>query len=579
MKKTLTAILCIAALAGCDKASDLESPQTSTIHVTLTADAPDTPSGTDTKVGIKGDRFSGFGTFWEEGDEVTISYKILRDNGSSLLSTESELKLTSIDNDGKATFQGDLTGNFDGYQQWIDFTAKHNCKSPSTIPSSQTMNGNSFDKKAVVMFSKPDNIKVTNDNYTSLRFEGLKFVHVCTFLNIYVKEISAQSISGDEIVKSISITAPNKWIAGRFKYNSSLDISKTEKAIITMDEKNAENSITVTVPEGTKLKDLSAMAVAAPFELSNEPLIIAIDTDKHSIKKTVNLTRNFIAAKMSTIGFRIDNSFDVKPYIKTKQTDFTFSYLGETRSFDIDANTSWDIDTESLPAGITVVKSGEMLNVTLPMSSHFGDKKFPVTLVGTGVSTTLNFVQPSLWEVNEGCKVNEDGSVLMGVGSTAPKITLKEKVKWYDISFNVKDSKGFGPGTEPMISTRVESIYSNSTLSVDHRIGGGDKGNGNYYNDELIRYKDFGATASNFNNIIYFKAGLSYTQAANSKSKSLDVICRVTYPGDDNYEQEQSTCDRGGNNWADADNGTMTVSLYNRGNGSFVITSYSLTNK
>lgn len=586
MKKTsiLFAALSFAALASCSKVENAEPAQngTETIHVTLTADAPDAPSEEGaTKVGIEGDRNTGFRTFWEEGDEVTLRYYVFYESGTAKTTGYSPLKLTSVDADGKATFSGDIAKEYDGSYQYIrEISAIYNYTPGYELPSLQTMNGNDFDKKAIVMYSREIGSKWLDKNVRTLTFDNFNFVHVCTFLNIYVKELSSETVSGDEIVKTVTVTAPNKWIAGKYFYFKATDSNLKDGFPLDMRENASTNYITVTVPEGTKLKDLSAKLVAAPFELSNEPLTIAIDTDKHSLKKTVNLTRKFSAARMSTIGFKIDNSFDEKPYIKAKQTDLTFSYLGETRTFDIDANVSWSVDTESLPEGVTVEKDGDALKVTIPISSHFGDKKFPVRLVGTGISTTVGFVQHSHWEVNEGCKVNEDGTLLVGVGSAVPQLTLKEKTKKFGFTFDIKDSKGFSSATSPMINTKAVVVFptSGGKETVEYRIGGGDNGNGMYHDGKLIDLNGNAGSfkrkveASDFNKLSSFRVGLYSYTSANSSVIDIETLCTVNFT-DDNLNIYKNNFDTG-ISWFSSNKDIMTVTLTDRGNGSFVISSY-----
>lgn len=569
MKKTsiLLAALSFAALASCSKVENAEPAQDApkTIHVTLTADAPDAPAEEGaTKVGIEGDRNTGFRTFWEEGDEVLLVLDGQTGNKSV------ELKLTSIDNEGKATFQGDISEVFYKNKTYT-LVVTCNWSNTGEVPSSQTMNGSSFDKRAAIMVSKPVGKWITDSGKNSLTLEGFKFAHVCTFLNIYVKEISAKNVSGDEAVKSVTVTVPDKLIAGLHDYSTNKVFKGSTDLVMTPNY--AVNTITVKVPEGTKLKDLSAMVVAAPFELKDEQLTIAIDTEKHSMKKTVNLTRNFSKAKMTSIGFVIDNTFDVAPYIKVKQSDLTFSYLGETRSFDIDANVSWSVDTESLPEGATVEKIGDVLKVTLPISSHFGDKKFPVKLVGTGASATINFVQPSLWEVNGGCKVNADGSLLVGVGSTTPELTLKQKTKYYNLDFIIKDGKNFGSNspTATIVRIKLDYRHPNAGMKSYEHIFGGEQGTGNGLFENGILLNNGGFTknmvSSDFNMLSSLSVSLKGYSTYNTCTFGHADLTDGSSFGRQVYTGSFPT-------WNACDKGVITFRLEGRGSGSFVISSY-----
>ena len=562
MKKTtiLAAALSFAALASCSKVENIESAQEEpqTVHVTFTAAAPPAPTEEgETKVGIEGDHTTGFSTFWELGDQVRVYV--------SSNSYFADCSVTSVNEQGCATFYG--TFQHSTGKECV-FIAQYGGLASGRwqILPSQTMDGNAFDKTTVVMFSKPE----TGYHYSWQRFSDLKFVHACTFLNIYVKEISANTVSGDETVKSVTVTVQDKQIAGEFSIPWRTDALQGKTFDMTKLIELAEtavNTITVSVPEGTKLKDLSAMAVAAPFELKNQPLTICIETDKHSLKKTVNFTRNFSAAKMTALGFKIDKSFDIKPYIKVTQSDLTLSYLGETCSFDIAANVSWTVDESSVPEGLTVVKNGDVLMVTAPRSQHFGDKEFPIRLVGAGVSTTVTFTQPSLFEVNRGCQVNADGSVLVGVGNEVPQLTLKEKTKTFGVALNIKDGKGFSDATTPMLSAKLDTKTLNGNpLYLDYYIGGGDKGNGIYHNGVLVK-EIRNITSAEFNKLSYFSFSRS-----NWDERRIYVYMPVKFS--DGTQTDAVDYYPFADLWSNCQKGTMTVKLDNRGGGSFVISSY-----
>lgn len=589
MKKTsiLFAALSFAALASCSKVENAEPAQDApkTIHVTLTADAPDAPAeeGT-TKVGIEGDRDTGFRTFWEEGDEVTLEYWIVYDKSTNRTG-RSTLKLTSVDADGKATFQGDITNMIDNGQTlwYFNYLTALYKSSDDCLPPSQKMNGNSFDRKAAIMFSRSRTF-YASEIKKDIEFEDFAFAHACTFLNIYVKELSASTISGDETVKSVTVTAPDKLIAGSYSYNITNDIRGSNGALIKMNN-SAVSSITVEVPEGTKLKDLSAMAVAAPFKLDNEPLTVIIDTDKHSLKKTVNLTRDFSAAKMSAIGFKIDSSFDDTPYIEVDDNDLTFNYLGETKTYNVASNISWTVDTESLHEDINVVKKDDVLEVTLPMNKHIGDMKYAVTLVGSGVRKSIEFTQPSLWEVNEGCKVNADGSVLVGTGSSTvvPQLKFKEKTKYFTLRFKIRDSQGFSAGSagNPLLLYRLDTKYTNKVATekyyAEYRIGGGDDGNRIYFwgAGTVVEktYKD-NIDPSHLNKLSEISISLTST---NGQMGLLRLSSTIYFT--DNTESFSSYYGYdSGPNWNSTEKGDLTISLENRGSGSLVIDSFRVVN-
>lgn len=592
MKKTyiLVAALVMAASAGCDKAGNVDVPAEGpeTIYMSFTADAPPAPCGDETKVGISGDHNTGYRTRWEDDDAVGVRVCQLKSDGSfdsdgSISSFFAYTKDAGFKinknrgEDDKATFTGRLekrkelvSGEKYAVAAVYPFASPNNNK----IPSSQTMDGASFDRSAALMISKLQYVeKISKNNPTS--YEALEFIHVGTFLNVYVKELSASSVSGDETVKTVTVTASGKDMAGTvdsFNFGRVGDNPAKRTDLVNMKENYTSPSITVNVPDGTLLKNLSAMAVAVPFSLKDEYFTIAIETDRHSLQKTLKLTRDFESGRMTAIGFKVDKTFDAKPYIKVRQTDLSLSYFGEKRTFEIDANVPWSVDTESLPEGLTVEKVGETLNVTPPASTHFGNKKYSVKLEGNnGVTSTLEFIQPSIWEVNGACEVRADGSVLLGKASSAlePQLKLKEKVTYYGITYNITDAKGFTDETSPMVSVKTEA--GAGKYLVEFRMGGGEDGNIYLVGRNTFSAKPLAASA--FNELNQIHTSIGTIQAANSKILHLDLQWNVNDGGLLTMNDGNQMAD---SYWPSGTQGDLTFTLKNRGGGSFVISSYNI---
>ncbi len=584
MKKSflLFTALGLVAISSCNKTEKYEGDP-HVLSMTICADVPESPFE-GTKVGLSGDRSTGVSTYWESDDKIGVDYCDYS-TGTATKLEYSQYGFTSWNLvDGKGYFYGDIycsagfptTKSEDDDRAIVAYTPY-----TANIPSSQTMNGTSIDKKAAVMISKPkfDLRLYDAKNQTTLGYNDygkLEFTHIGTFLNIYVKELTASTISGDETVTTVTISAPGKLISGKF--NRSYGDRDGESAGITMIKDKAYSLITVTVPEGTKLSELSAMAVAAPFSLAGEQLEITIDTDKHSLKKAMTLTRDFESGRLTSIGFKVDKSLDKAAYIKLKSgVDPTLVYERETKSFEIDANVPWTIDTGSLPDDITVVKDRHFLKATRTYSQSIAAKSYPIKLVGTGgVTATINIIQKSAWTLNEGCVAYADGSVLMGNPSSRvePKITHKEPSTYYKLDFYIGDSKNFTDATSPMFEVKTRT---DDGLYQGCYIGGGSAGNffiqGDENKENGISTKSFGeekwCSASDFNTMkeIY----VSCKTFNGSGKYNYSVSFRVDF--NDDKSPKITNADPTFFYWREYRAGELIVTLKDCGKGSFVIKS------
>ena len=299
----VVATLGMLGMAGCtkdainDHADDVEE-----FMLTSYAAAP------DTRMVINGDKQSGFATAWEAGDKIGVYAMPESTEGIDNIYFTCNKPHTAKVTNGTATFTGLIrsTNNADyNLFAYYPYTPGSGVDEPyqlaveCSIATTQTMNGNSFDKSCAYMVAKTGKTINTEKNKSNTETVNWQFRHTVTFINLTTKSISVTSISGDEIVKSVAIEAADKTLAGDFLFN-------LENGAMTFTE--PQSAITTIVPNNTKLSDLSAWLVANPFELTvADNFIVTITTNLHKITKTVHLAKSFDAANVYTLNLAIDN--------------------------------------------------------------------------------------------------------------------------------------------------------------------------------------------------------------------------------------------------------------------------------
>lgn len=312
MKKTIISALALMlgvfGFSGCVKNADETIINSEIQEFTLIsyADAP------NTRMNISGDKTTGFSTNWEDGDQIGV-YAV-SENAEHSLYTCNYYHRATVDSDGLAKFTGTIrsTGGDDfNLYAYYPYTAGSTYKDPDDqngvdckISSEQTMSGASFDKSCAYMVAKTGLTVNTSSQNDTYKVGNWQFRHTVAFINLSTKEeISADGVSGDEIVSSVKFDAAGKTLAGDFQFN-------LEDGTMTFTK--SESAVTVKVPDNTKLSDLSAWIVTNPFELTaNDKLVITITTDAHTIIKNVSIAKNFEAANVYTLNLTIDNKCEI----------------------------------------------------------------------------------------------------------------------------------------------------------------------------------------------------------------------------------------------------------------------------
>gem|GEM_PF-3432096 len=295
--------------------NDTPAPAEYQLTINATAHEP------ATRVVISGDKTNGFETSWEVGDQIGVFTYTEAASQRSECSCNFPLENTIVNSDGTTVFSGTLpSGLYAGvhdlyvYYPYKSSLADKNHYENSTttfedvkcqIPAEQAMTeSGSYDPTAAYMVARPSTIDLSESKAVETT---MTFRHLNCFVNLSTKSVTADGVSGDEVVNSIAMTVAGKTLAGDFELNladGSTNFTSTSE------------TITVAVPDGTTLADLSAWLVVNPFSLaSGDELELVITTDKNIITKTITgKTINFAIKNVITLNLAIDNTCTVEPF-------------------------------------------------------------------------------------------------------------------------------------------------------------------------------------------------------------------------------------------------------------------------
>lgn len=455
MKKYFSAFCVLALAAGCAK-ENIAPEQTSTDEVLLTSYAGQPL----TKTTISGDKVNGFTANWEETDAIGVYTTAGPANAKHSI---------TVLPDGTAKFTGKVTASENeqtlyAYSPYSE-TATGDYKAVAlTLPAEQYMEAATYDEAAAVMVGKPQTATLEGG---SAEIGNWQFAHLGSFIQVSTKDITAEGISADETVTQVTLKATGKKLAGDFKLN-------LEDGQMTFTKASAE--VTVDVPLGTTLGNLAAWVVTAPFSLANEELLVKIVTNKHTIAKSIALTKEFKAGNVYTLGVNVESYLTIED-----SGNLTFNIHGETKTFKVYSNVDWSVESDN--EAFTATKVDEnTLTVKKGKNIYFTPQTGKVTLSGNGVSKMLDFTQKTLWKAHRGnCVFNEDGSVTITAveGTTdnehSPRImvdinSLANAVDFGNFTFKIREtnlSKGF---------LHINTLgHGNSTIYYQIQIGGTNK--------------------------------------------------------------------------------------------------------
>ena len=296
--------------------NDTPAPAEYQLTINATAHEP------ATRVVISGDKTNGFETSWEVGDLLGVFTDTDAVDASDRTKRTYNyyLNATTVNSDGTAVFSEKLySGTYAGvndlyayYPYKLALATANNYASTTTfedvkcqIPAEQAMTeSGSYDPTAAYMVARPSTIDLSKSKAVETT---MTFRHLNCFVNLSTKSVTADGVSGDEVVNSIAMTVAGKTLAGDFELNladGSTNFTSTSE------------TITVAVPDGTTLADLSAWLVVNPFSLeSSDELELVITTNKNTITKTITgKTINFAIKNVITLNLAIDNTCTVEPF-------------------------------------------------------------------------------------------------------------------------------------------------------------------------------------------------------------------------------------------------------------------------
>ncbi len=313
-----TGLMLVAlGLTGCQK--DVNPNNDSTVK-TQKLTIISSVAEVETRTTMEGDKAAGFNTAWHVGDKLGV-YSYHAEAAPAALTNNAEFGIASV-SDGAASFTGDI--NYDSADRTYDIyayyprsaangSASAHTSVAATIANAQVMSANgTHDSANDYMVALPgQQVAVTGGQIHAATLDQLQFRYLVGFMNLSVREITADGIASTDVVKSVKITAEaaggNPVIAGDFN----LDLTDGAMAFTT-----PYNEVTVSCPEGVTLANLDAWAVVNPFTLTAaDNLTFLITTDTHTIAKELPLTGelNIASGSIKTFSMGIDNTCTITP--------------------------------------------------------------------------------------------------------------------------------------------------------------------------------------------------------------------------------------------------------------------------
>ena len=282
----------------------------------------------DTRMTINGDKQTGFATAWEAGDKIGVyAMPESTEGANSAYFTCNQSHNGTVAN-CIATFKGTVRStNKSDYNLFAYYPYTRGSDENDTayqkgvkcaIATSQTMNGNSFDKSCAYMVAKTGH--TINTTYVDNKTINWQFRHTVAFININTKSITTTDVNREEVVERVKIEAVGKTLAGDFLFN-------LENGAMSFT--NPQSAITVNTPAVTKLSDLSAWFVTNPFSLTqSDNFTVTIVTDAHEITKTIHLSQTFAVANVYTLNLTIDSSCTI-----TKRVTYTLTFPDDNKDY------------------------------------------------------------------------------------------------------------------------------------------------------------------------------------------------------------------------------------------------------
>lgn len=366
MKKYLSVFCVLALVVGCSKENIAPVQSSNEVLLTSYAGQP------QTKTTIAGNKIDGFTANWAADDAIGVY---------TTAGTANAKHTITVLSDGTAKFTGKVAASENeqtlyAYYPYTSSATSNLAAALLNLPSVQTMTGASYDASAAIMVGKPQAATVNGE---TSEIGNWQFAHLGSYISISVAGITAETVSTDELVSTVSIKSESKTLSGDFTLNlqnGQVAFSKT------LDE------VSVTAPKGTTLGNLAAWAVTAPFTLADESLTITIVTDRNTISKTVNLTKDFKAGNVYTLGINIDENCAVKKalafakeYSVSERTCYWRGGAANKKVYEVSSTIDWKVSiTDSNEAMVTKNGDGKSFTVVFPKSKWPVAKKYTIKL-------------------------------------------------------------------------------------------------------------------------------------------------------------------------------------------------------
>ena len=361
------ALLCAALLAvGLSACSDTHKEYTTrTLTISLKADASEF-----SRVNITGNKAEGFATSWQTGDQIGVCIDAV---GAEAL-RNMPLTAASVDAEGVASFSGAVTSSWAGsgtlyaYYPYKEGAGTSDAtQTYGEIPAEQTMTPEgSFDTAAAYMVGQP--IAVESSDATTLDVTT-KFRQLGCFVNLSCKAIDIEGVNEGDIVEAVRLRVTEKCLAGEFMLNLATGEYAFSKPV---------DGVSVAVPSGMTLGNLSAWIVVNPFELTaTDQMIVEIETADYIICKYISGRNiNFGMRQVVTLNMGVDKNCEITRKVRTPRT-VTYT-IGQSTSGDLPANATFQYQGDSYGAVSTSKGATFSLN---------GWSNYTITGISINVST------------------------------------------------------------------------------------------------------------------------------------------------------------------------------------------------
>ena len=309
MKKFLTLGLSFAAIAivlgGCAKDNLKETSNTESKIITIDAVAS-APESAETRTVIGDKTEAGtYPVFWSaEGESIDVIEVVDGEapNAENFISSTSYIL---SDDKKSANFQVDLTENNSGtlfdyyacYPAEVCTNISVNYKDVSVrFPSAQTPTATSADPKASIMFASDAG---HDSQPSSLNFQ---FKHVVAYAKMTISNLP---VAADEVIHSVTFSAPDNILAGTYWY-----YYETPESSKPADIGTKLTAITANVADVVDAgsNDFTVWFACIPSTISTE-FQVSVATDKQLLIRDITISGNSLEFKAGQVSaFAVDMS-------------------------------------------------------------------------------------------------------------------------------------------------------------------------------------------------------------------------------------------------------------------------------